>query len=136
MKIFILVLIALAFLQTTIIPLDLILVVLLLRSYIKPGKENLILATVFGIFLAHLMNEPMGPRALIYLVAVELTQVLSGLPIHKNLFFGGFSLAISLSLEKLILWKILTVTPNFLLTLLELLTALPIYLVFKFWEER
>ncbi len=136
MKILVVILIFLSFLQTTILPLDLVLVVLFLQSYIRPERKNLILAFAFGILISHLTNQFVGLYALIYLSLVELTQVLAKVPIHKNLFFGGLVLVPFLILEKLVLSKILIATANFWMVGLEILLAVPIYFLLKLWEER
>ena len=136
MKLLIIILVLLSFIQTTILPLDLVLVILLLRSYIKPERTNLTLAFFLGILIAQLMSQPPGLYCTLYLILVELTSILASLPLRKNLIFAGASLIVFLLLEKIVLAKFTGATPYFWSVVFEMVFALLSYFVLKLWEER
>lgn len=136
MKFFLIILLFLSFIQTTIIPFDLVLVILLLHTYIRPGKQNLYLAFFFGILISHLTQQPLGLYPIVYLFLVELAQSLTTAPIHKNLFFAGFALLSFLTFEKLVLGKFAGTSLYLWPVLTEIIIALPVYFILKIWNER
>ncbi|TSC64050.1 MAG: Uncharacterized protein G01um101493_256 [Microgenomates group bacterium Gr01-1014_93] len=136
MKTLILLIFLAGFLQTTILPLDLVLLILLLRSYIKPSSQNLILAFGFGLLISLLSNINLGIYSLIYLSLVELTNLYTRLPVHKNLLFAGIALSFLIFMEKLIL-MLVTGSKFFVWPLVfEILSLIPLYFLLLFWEER
>lgn len=136
MKTFIFILILLAFLQTTIIPLDLVLMVLILRVYIVTEKENLFLGFGVGLLISYLSNSPLGFYSLIFLVLIELTQLFRKTPLAGHFLVIAPLMFIMLSLQALALLIFLHQSINWLQILVEGLLALPLYLVIKIWEER
>ena len=77
MKTFVITLIIAAFLQTTILPIDLVLLILICRTYIKSEKSNLYLAFAFGLLNSHLNLNLLGLQSLVYLFFVQTTESLS-----------------------------------------------------------
>lgn len=137
MKTLIVILILLSFLQTTFIPLDLVLLVLLLRALIKTNNSNFYLAFSFGLLLSHLTNTPLGFQSVVFLVLVELAQLINKAPISHNLltivpitlvFLSLNSIAMSLLLHQSIqLWPKIV---------FESVLSLPVYVLLRIWEER
>lgn len=136
MKALIVVLIVAAFLQTTVLPIDLVLLILICRAYLKSGRENIYLASAFGFLVAHLNLTNLGLTAFFYLVIVQITQVIS-----RRSFFNHPLVIIPVSF---ILLSFSHIT-NFLLNsqtieppkiLLAALLSLPVFYLMKFWEER
>ncbi len=136
MKTLIVILIITAFLQTTIVPIDLVLLILICRAYMKSGKENLYLAFAFGILTAHLNLTHLGLTSLIYLTAVWVTQILSKRPLAGNpLLIVPISLILLLFNQianSYISHQTLEVPKVIIPTLL----SLPLLYVIKLWEER
>lgn len=137
MQILVLTLILLSFLEATIIPLNLVLIVLIARAFIKEEKENLYLAFVFGLLLSHLNLMPLGILSIIYLVIIKLVHLLSHTRLAKH-----FLLIIPLSLSMLGLEHILislifnkTIYLSWVL-LVEAAITLPTFFVLRVWEER
>lgn len=136
MKVIIAILIIAAFLQSTILPIDLVLLVLIPRAYIKPDRTNLYLAFIFGLFISHLDLTKFGLQSLIYLIIIQATQVLSRLRLAGNPL-----LIIPVTLVFLLLDQVV----NILLThqmwdfpgiLFASFLSLPILYMLKIWEER
>lgn len=137
MKTLIAILILLSFLQTTLIPLNLVLVFLILRSYIRPEDTNLYMAFFFGIFVALLSHDNLGLYSVIFLCLVYLTHLLSRAPISKNFL----SIIPLVGICSLIFELITTIpfdrTPELWPTIgWDIAVALPMYFAVKFWEER
>lgn len=137
MKTLIAVLIIASFLQTTILPLDLVLLILICRSYIKSERINLYLAFGFGLLISHLELKTLGPISITYLVLIFLTQILS-----KSRLAGNSLLIVPVSLILLFLNQI--ISSQFTLQafqfsfkiFIESLLALPVLYLIRFWEER
>lgn len=137
MKTLIIILIITSFIQSSILPLDLILLVLISRSLLRPDRTNLFLAFGFGLLTSHLNLTPLGFDSLIYLVIVE---VLCGL--SKSRLSPNFYLIIPISLGSLFLHQqiisLLTHTTFhfFPKIFIEGFLSLPIFFLIKIWEER
>lgn len=137
MKTTIFVLILATFLQTTLIPLNLVLIILICRSLIIPERENLFLAFAFGLLAAFLNLNNLGFYSLIFLILIFLTQAFS-----KTRFSNHSSLIIPIAF---ILLSIETFSNSILMrqsaqifpsVLIESIIALPIFYLVRMWEER
>lgn len=137
MKTLIFILIIASFIQSTIIPIDLVLIILICRSYIKADKANLFLAFGFGLFNAHLNLSILGLHSLIYLILVAITESLS-----KSRLSGNSFLIMPLSL---FLFFINQTAVSFFIhesiqlslkIFVEAFLSLPILYLVRFWEER
>lgn len=137
MKTLIIILTALSFLQSTFIFLDLVLIILILRSYIVLDKSNFYLAFGFGLLLSHLNFTPLGFQSLIFLLIVGATHLISKSPFSSNLFTIIPITFVFLSLNNVALSLLLHQSIQISLKiLLESLFSLPIYIFFRMWEER
>ncbi len=132
------ILILAAFLQEAVIPLNLVLLILICRSFISPGRVNLFLAFAFGMFTAYLTLNNLGFQSFIFLLILQLTQGIS-----KTRFFSTHSLLIVpltfilLSANALAFSLINQQSVQFSpKILIESLLALPILFSLKLWEER
>ena len=137
MKTLIIVLIIISFLQSTILPLNLVLIILICRAYIRPDKTNLFLAFALGLLDSHLNLTSLGIQSIIYLVIVQITESLSKSPLSRNSFLIiPISLAL-LSLNQLanliFLHQTLLIFPKMFL---ESLLSWPSLYLLRLWEER
>lgn len=137
MKTLIIILVLAAFLQTTIIPIDLVLIILICRSYIKISKTNLYLALIFGLFVSLLRLNSLGFDSLVYLLAVQATQILSKTRLAGNsilIILVTFGLVtFSHILNSLFLHTSLDLYPK---VLIESLLSFPTLYFLRIWEER
>ncbi|GEM_PF-1988433 len=136
MKTLIIILIIAAFLQTTILPIDLILLILICRAYVKSEKTNLYLGFAFGLLVSHLNLTPLGLQSLTYIAAVAATESLSKLRLAGNPL-----LILPISLVFLFLNQIinspLSYNPlAFTKVIFASISSLPILYLIRFWEER
>ncbi len=136
MKTLIVILIIAAFLQTTIVPVDLVLIILICRAYIKSEKSNLYFAFAFGLLAAHLNLTAFGIQSLIYLSVVQVTQMLSRIRLAGNpLLMVPISL-IFLALNQVINSLLRGSTWEFSGVIIGALLSLPVLYLIRLWEER
>lgn len=132
----IIVLLFLSFLQGAFIPLNLVLVFLIIRSFIVDDRENLWLAFGFGLLLSLLLNYPLGSLSILYVIVTELVKLI------KKTHLASFWLAIlplsflALLFNRLIIWVLGGGSFNFWWVVLEVSLVLPAYFVVRLWEER
>ena len=137
MKTLIAVLIIASFLESTILPIDLVLLILICRSYIRPDKANLFLAFGFGLLAGNLNLTLIGLSSLIYLIIISITESLS-----KSRLAGNAFLIVPLSLILMIINQLIPqlvyhqTIQLFPRVLIEGLLSLPILYLVRFWEER
>lgn len=137
MKTTVAVLIIISFIQSTILPLDLVLIILICRSYIKSDKSNLFLAFGFGLLNAHLNLTPLGFQSLTYLIVVTITAGLSKSRLAGNSFLIAPLSFILMSINQAVLSTFIHQSPLiFPKNLLEAFVSLPILYSIRLWEER
>lgn len=137
MKTLILILIIFAFLQSTFLPIDLILIVLICRSFIKSDTANLYLAFGFGLLISFLNLYPLGLESILYLLIVQATQILSKSRLTSNSLFIVPITLMFLILNQFVLSVIINQSINlFPNVLLESIIALPTFFLVRLWEER
>lgn len=131
-----LILLLISFLQVTIIPLELILLILISRSFIVEEKFNFWLAFLIGLVLSLLTGYPLGFLSLLYLFVVKLTSLIKKLTFTNNWFsilpITLFFLIMEQGIKKInygINWNLQTL-------IIETILILPVYLIVRFWEER
>lgn len=136
MKTLIVILIIASFLQTTILPIDLVLLILICRAYLKSEKANLYLAFAFGLLAAHLNLGNLGLQSLIYLIIVQITQILAKSRLAGNpLVIVPLSLVL-LSLNQIINSFISHQVLGFPIIIFASFLSLPVLFLVRFWEER
>ncbi len=137
MKTLIVLLITISFLQSTILPLNLVLVILIARALVRPDRNNLSLAFGFGLFISLLSLQPLGYKSLIFLILIQLTQILSKSRLSASQFLI-IPLTAMLSSIDLISTVLLTHQSIQLIpqVLIESLVSLPIFFLIRVWEER
>lgn len=136
MKTLIVILILAAFLQTTILPINLVLLILICRAYLKSEKENLYLAFAFGFFTAHLDLINLGLNSIMYLLIIQATQQLS-----KWSFSGHPLLIVPISFVLLFFYQFVNdyIAQQGLIVQQIIFTALislPIFFLIRLWEDR
>lgn len=130
MKTLIFVLIIASLLQSAILSLDLVLIILICRAYLRSDKSNLYLAFAFGLLLSHLNLSLFGLQSIIYLIIVQLTQVLARLRLA-----GNPAVVMPISLFFLSINQILNTAPLFPYSLIGAVLSLPVFYLIRFWEE-
>lgn len=125
-----------AFLQTTIIPINLVLMVVVLRSFLVLEKENLLLAFAFGLLLDHLNASSLGVSSMVLLLSSVFARAISRLPSSNILVVIPLIIITSLLdgvVTSLVNHSSLSLLPA---VLPPAILAIPVYIVLRFWEER
>lgn len=133
---FIFFLILISFLQTTLLPLNLVLLILISRSFIVSEKQNLWLAFWFGLLVSFLSGFPLGSLSIIYLFIVALVQ-----SIKKAQFVSHWVFILPLSFilllfDHLVRNLVIGASFNFIPVIIQTALALPVYLLVRLYEER
>ncbi len=137
MKTLIVILIIISFIQSTSLPLNLVLIILIARALVRPDRFNLILAFGFGLFISHLSLQPLGFKSLIYLILIQLTQILSKSRLSASQFLIMPATAILSSIDLISTSFLNHQSPQLLPEVLfESLVSLPIFFLVRVWEER
>lgn len=124
------------FLEGTILPFDLVLVILIARSFIVTEKSNYYLAFFFGLLTSLLLGYPLGLLSLIYLFSVQVSHVIKTTNLATYWIVVLPLTFFLLFLEQLIL-KLLNISNLSLpFLLIPAILVLPIYFITRFWEER
>ena len=136
MKTFILLLILAALLQSSFLPLNLVLILLICRSFVVLEYSNLILGFSIGILLGILTSQNIGFWPLVFLIMIKLASSFKKLPISSNaLTIIPFSLIIVLLTsvtEKIFLNQSINISK----VIAEATISLPVFLLIRLWEER
>ncbi len=135
MKTFILILIIAAFLQSSFIPINLVLILLISRSLSLIDQANLAAAFLGGILLGLLSAANLGFWALVFLMVVKLIELIKKLPFSVNILtIIPVSLLLILAVEysqQLLLGQTLSLTK----VIVETVLVLPTYFVFNLLER-
>lgn len=132
-----LVLVIASFIQTIIFPIDLVLIILICRGYVKGDQENLYLAFALGLLVSMLDLRLLGLQSLIYLILIQTTQVFSKLRLAGSWLLLFPVVLVLLSLNQLINSLFLHQSPQFFpKILIGGFLSIPIFFLIKSWEER
>lgn len=136
MKLIILLIILSAFLQTTLIPLNLVLLFIIARSYALTGSANFLLSFIAGILVALLSSQNIGIYPVIFLSVTQIIYWFKKLPISGSLLliiplFILISSTVSY-IEQIIFHQSI----NIYKIIFETLIGIPIFIFVKFWEDR
>lgn len=132
----ILTLILLVFLQEAFLPFNLVILIIVSRSFITAEKENYYLAFCFGLLLSFLAGYQLGILSMIYLVIVL------AISIFRKIQFATHPLIVvpvaggALLIDTLIKSLMLSSSINYWSILTQVVLVIPIYFMVLFWEER
>lgn len=136
MKTLITILVIAVFLQTTIVPMDLVLLILICRAYVKSDSANLYLAFAFGILTSHLNLVGFGLQSVVNLAIIQATQILSKLRLAGNPLLVIPVSFCFLSLSQLINSMIYHQVFDLVNVAIAAFLSLPILYAVRLWEER
>ncbi len=136
MKLFIFLLILAAFLQTSFIPINLCLIILICRSYAVHQTKNYYCAFAIGLILSILSTYNLGFWPVIFLISVTMVHTARSLPFAHKVFTIiplTFLLVLAVNFIESILIK---ANFSWLAIIASSLSAFPLYIVIREWEER
>src|SRR3989344_673246 len=133
---FLIILLLAALVQSSFLPINLVLVFLVCKVMMTKQEHYLTLSFFSGLFLGFLQLINLGFYAIVFLIVSKIAQIFRSSPLSANVFTvsalaGAIFLAVA-AVEKLILGISFHYTKIIYETLSALLTCLFIYL----WEDR
>lgn len=136
MKLFAFLLLIAALLQTSFVPLNLCLILLICRSYAIHSQDNYYLAFLAGIFLGILSPANLGFWPLLFLLSVLIIHILRLVPIiHNTLIIIPIALSVLLTVS--FIESLVFKVPFFWwYPLTSGIISLPIFIIVREWEER
>lgn len=130
------ILLFLSFLQGALLPLNLVLIFLLARSFITSEKQNFWLAFCFGLLVSVLQGLPVGFFSLVYLSAVATAHIIRKTHLASHWIAILPLSAVLLLAEGLLEGLFFGSAVNYRLFLAETILVLPFYFALRLWEER
>ena len=132
----IIILILISFLQATFLPLNLVLIFLICRSFIVEDNTNYWLAFGFGLLLSLLLGFPLGSLSFIYLVGIFMVYLAK-----RTHFASHWLVIVPLALGIIVFDQVLEnlalgFNLNFKSIIIQIILVLPAYFMILFWEER
>lgn len=136
MKLFVLLLSLAALLQSAFLGINICLILIVCRAFMRPNKENYYLAFGLGVAIGLLTGQNLGLWAVVYLLAVKLSHMTAKMPVSANILtvLPAAITAVMLSVlaEKFVLGQSIQYTK----LAYEIILSLPVFLFVKFFEER
>lgn len=140
MRFYSLLFLILSLIQTSLLPADfnlnLMLLVLISKSFISYELKNYYIALIGGLLLGYFQSVNLGFWALIYITVVLLTHFIRRLPISANSLTVIPVSLILITLVTLAESLYLKQSINFLQILMQAILMLPIFGAVRLWEER
>lgn len=125
-----------AFLQSAFLPINLVLVVLIARSLVAEGRDNLFLAFFGGLILGFLTQVNLGYYPIVFVFVVKLAGMLKRMPVSFNflmiLILGAILILFSALIDSLFIKIPFSIYPH----LIEIVLVIPTYSLVKLWEGR
>ena len=125
-----------AFIQTSFLPLNLVMMLLIGRGLLVSDSANLLLAFISGIFIGILTSHNIALYALLFLAVAKIVQVYRVLPFSEHFLTTFLFSGVLIFLFDMVEQKLLGGKINFTRTLWEIGSFMPIFFAIKFWEER
>lgn len=132
----VIILIFLSFCQASLWPINLVLVVLLCRSFIVSDRANFFLAFALGLFLAFLQGYLLGILSVTFLAMVAIVYLVKRTPFAENLLVIFITTLFLLIIDYLLIGNALGINFNYWPAAAGALLGLPIFIILRFWEER
>ena len=125
-----------AFLQTSFLGINIVLLIIVVRSFIVESTANYYLALFAGILLGLLSVQNLGFWPFIFLLTVKIAHLLRRMPFNIGILTALPAIVIAISITVLSEYFFLKQTPNHIKIIAELITSIPIFIIIRFWEER
>jgi hypothetical protein len=125
-----------AFLQTSFLGLNIVLLIIIARSFLLETKANYFLAFFAGILVGLLSAQNIGFWPLIFLVSVKIAHVIRKLPFSISILTFipvVISCVLIASTSELVFLK---QTINWTKVIGEIVVSIPIFIFIRFWEDK
>lgn len=129
-------LILLVFLQEAFLPFNLVLLIIVSRTFVAPEKENYYLAFFFGLLLSFLAGYQLGILSMIYLIIVMAISIFKKIQFATHPLIVIPVAAAALLIDAIIKSLMLSSSINYWSILPQVILVVPVYFIVLFWEER
>lgn len=133
---FILIMIIASFLQSSFLPINLCLILLLCRNSLVDDNYNFISAFIAGLFLSFLSSLNLGIYPILFLISVWMMQLFKRSPLSinpiTNFIFAGIFMVVFTLIENFIFGMKLNIPK----IAWEVALFGPIFALYYFWEDR
>lgn len=122
--------------QVSVVNFDLVILVIVARSFLVYSRSNYYLAFALGLLVSLLSGTPLGLMSIFYLLVVKIIHLFRRSTLSE---YWLAVLPLSLALLGLnYLWQkvVIGTTLDLSTSIWQLLLLIPIYLIVGFWEER
>ena len=136
MNVFIGLLIFAAFLQTSFVGINLVLLLIAARSFVIETRSNYFLAFGSGILVGILSAQNIGYWPLILLITVKIAHLFRKLPFSISILTFMPVLILSLTTATGVEYLFLKQTINWVKVGVEFIVGIPLFLFIRFWEDR
>lgn len=135
MKLLIFILCIVAFLQSATALPNLVLLVLIARSFLIQSRENYYFGFSFGLLLSLLFNQPLGLMSIFFLAVTFGIYLVKGLMVQSV-----WPLVIPFTLIVTVFDKMITQLSfgglSWVGIIIQTLAIIPIYIIVQIWEEQ
>ena len=125
-----------SFLQTSFVGVNLILLLIIARSFVVESRSNYLLAFAFGILVGILSAQNMGTWPLILLITVKIAHLIRKLPFSMSVLTFMPVVILSLLFSYGSEYLFLNQSIDWVKAGIELAVSIPVYAFIRFWEER
>lgn len=125
-----------ALIQTAVLPLNLCLILLIVRSLSLVDRSNFYLAFFGGIILGVLSSTNIGFWPLTFLTAVVLCQTIKKIPVLSNLFFISLTAVSLILFTSFLQFLVYRQNIDIKIVFFEILLLVPGFFLIRFWEDR
>lgn len=125
-----------AFLQTSFLGVNLVLLIIIARSFLMENKVNYFLALFSGILLGLLSAQNIGFWPIILLVGIKIAHMIRKLPFNISVitFLPVIIICVLIAASAELLF--LKQTINWTKVILEIVIGIPIFIFIRFWEDK
>ncbi len=130
------ILLLISFLESTLLPINLVLLILMARTFVAGEKNNYYLAFIFGFTVSLFWGYQLGSLSIVYLISVYVVKIVKKMDFSSHWLSILPLLSILLFADKLVMSQFFRSSINWLILIVEILLVIPIYFIVRFWEER
>ncbi len=125
-----------SFLQTSFLGINVVLIIIIARSFLMENKANYFLALFSGILLGLLSAQNIGFWPLILLLGTKIAHVLRKMPFNISIITFIPVLIVCVVLAAAAELLFLNQTINWTKVVIEVIVGLPIFTFIRFWEDK
>jgi len=140
MTLFVIILLGVTFFQGALLPVNLVLMVILVKSFVTNSPSNYWLAFLFGLLVSLLSGYPLGLVSILYLIFVAVVYIVKQVEFSSHWLLTFALIFILLTANRIVLDLFTGASfgsgVNSGVMLAEAVLILPVLFLVRLWEER